>query len=231
MTSIELSYIVNQLLNFKVEENEDENIKKEQLFNNLYESLKITNEINNCPELKFKILNTIKEIFTNYERHQNQLGKTFNNYIIGSNPSVLIKSNFKNPYNFLRLNCEDFEICKYEVTQNDNITEIKMLRNNFFPIRYVQYNINNVPKIQERIQEIQVTKKNLYTINIEYIKTTKNYINSTLDNIVKKTYNLNNFHIQNFNNIGFNQILDIIYYEIEQKHLDETPKEKVKTRV
>ena len=41
MNSIDLAYIINQLLNFKLEENENELEKKELLYNNVYETLKI----------------------------------------------------------------------------------------------------------------------------------------------------------------------------------------------
>lgn len=214
MYTLDFSIIFNNII-----DNLD-NIDEKELLNNLnilYRQLCFSDELKYTNNLKQIILNTIKEIITCYKYKNIIVNKPFNNYIRGFNPTNLVNSSYKSPYNFLKLDLDDFQISKFYIlgslerfNQEINISTI-----NFFPI--VDKNKSNVFKINTRERKIDFKRISLNSNELNYKVTYTYYINSIIDEIHEYNYSLKNVSIADYKDLDLNSLLDFIYYEIEQK--------------
>lgn len=192
---------------------------KEQL-NLLYKQIKLPYEIKTSTYFKSKILETIKEIILEYKYKTMVINKPRNNYLCGNNPTNLINSDYSSPYNFLKLNLDDFEISKFNIIGNIGSIrqEISISDMNFFPITTQVFNDNYIIATKER--EIKFIRSGLKENILQYTSTYTYYINSIIDSIYRYNYNLRNIDIEHYKKLGLNDLLDIIYYQVEQRKIE-----------
>lgn len=222
MYTLDFSMIFNDIIDNLDNFNENDLVEK---LSNLYKQLCFSDEIKYTNNLKQIILNTIKEIITCYEYKNIVTNKPYNNYIRGLNPTNLINSSYKSPYNFLKLDLDDFEISKFYIlgslerfNQEINISTI-----NFLPIKTKIK--SDTFKIISRERKIDFKRNSLTTNELNYNVTYTYYINSIIDEIHKYNYSLKNIQIDDYKDLGLNDLLNIVYYQIEQRHI--TPNKKL----
>ena len=187
----------------------------EQL-NLLYRYINLPDEIKASNKLKEIIYKTIKDIITLYKYKSIVVNKSRNNYLCGNNPTNLINSEFSSPYNFLKLDLDDFEINSFNISGKPGRIEqaINISNLNFFPI--TSKIISDNYKISTRQREISFVRTGLTTNKLEYTDTYIYYINNIIDSIRKNTYVLKNIEIDNYKKLGLNDLLSFTYYQIHE---------------
>lgn len=213
MYTLDFSLIFNNII-----DNIDSLSEKELLeqLNLLYSHINLPDEIKASNKLKRIIYKTIKDIITLYKYKSIVVNKTRNNYLCGNNPTNLINSEFSSPYNFLKLDLDDFEINNFIISGEIGKIEqaINISNLNFFPI--TSKIISDNYKLSTRQREISFVRTGLTTNKLEYTDTYIYYINNIIDSIRKNTYVLKNIEIDNYKKLGLNDLLYIVYYQIEQ---------------
>ncbi len=213
MYTLDFSLIFNNIIDNIDSLSEEELL--EQL-NLLYSHINLPDEIKASNKLKRIIYKTIKDIITLYKYKSIVVNKTRNNYLCGNNPTNLINSEFSSPYNFLKLDLDDFEINNFIISGEIGKIEqaINISNLNFFPI--TSKIISDNYKLSTRQREISFVRTGLTTNKLEYTDTYIYYINNIIDSIRKNTYVLKNIEIDNYKKLGLNDLLNIVYYQIEQ---------------
>lgn len=213
MYTLDFSLIFNNIIDNIDSLSEEELL--EQL-NLLYSHINLPDEIKASNKLKRIIYKTIKDIITLYKYKSIVVNKTRNNYLCGNNPTNLINSEFSSPYNFLKLDLDDFEINNFIISGEIGKIEqaINISNLNFFPI--TSKIISDNYKLSTRQREISFVRTGLTTNKLEYTDTYIYYINNIIDSIRKNTYVLKNIQIDNYKKLGLNDLLNIVYYQIEQ---------------
>lgn len=213
MYTLDFSLIFNNIIdninNFSQKELIDQ-------INLLCNYIELPDEIKSSKVLKEKIYKIIKDIITLYKYKSIVVNKNRNNYLCGNNPTNLINSNFSCPYNFLKIDLDDFEINKFniigeigKIKQEINISNLT-----FFPI--TSKIISDNYKLSTRQREISFVRTGLTTNELKYIDTYTYYINNIIDSIRTNTYDLRNIQIDNYKKLGLNDLLNIVYYQIDQ---------------
>lgn len=213
MYTLDFSLIFNNIIDNIDSLSEEELL--EQL-NLLYSHINLPDEIKASNKLKRIIYKTIKDIITLYKYKSIVINKTRNNYLCGNNPTNLINSEFSSPYNFLKLDLDNFEINNFIISGEIGKIEqaINISNLNFFPI--TSKIISDNYKLSTRQREISFVRTGLTTNKLEYTDTYIYYINNIIDSIRKNTYVLKNIEIDNYKKLGLNDLLNIVYYQIEQ---------------
>ena len=213
MYTLDFSLIFNNIIDNIDSLSEEELL--EQL-NLLYSHINLPDEIKASNKLKRIIYKTIKDIITLYKYKSIVVNKTRNNYLCGNNPTNLINSEFSSPYNFLKLDLDDFEINNFIISGEIGKIEqaINISNLNFFPI--TSKIISDNYKLSTRQREISFVRTGLTTNKLEYTDTYIYYINNIIDSIRKNTYVLKNIQIDDYKKLGLNDLLNIVYYQIEQ---------------
>lgn len=213
MYTLDFSLIFNNIIDNIDSLSEEELL--EQL-NLLYSHINLPDEIKASNKLKRIIYKTIKDIITLYKYKSIVINKTRNNYLCGNNPTNLINSEFSSPYNFLKLDLDDFEINSFNISGEIGRIEqaINISNLNFFPI--TSKIISDNYKLSTRQREISFVRTGLTTNKLEYTDTYIYYINNIIDSIRKNTYVLKNIQIDDYKKLGLNDLLNIVYYQIEQ---------------
>lgn len=213
MYTLDFSLIFNNIIDNIDSLSEEELL--EQL-NLLYSHINLPDEIKASNKLKRIIYKTIKDIITLYKYKSIVVNKTRNNYLCGNNPTNLINSEFSSPYNFLKLDLDNFEINNFIISGEIGKIEqaINISNLNFFPI--TSKIISDNYKLSTRQREISFVRTGLTTNKLEYTDTYIYYINNIIDSIRKNTYVLKNIEIDNYKKLGLNDLLNIVYYQIEQ---------------
>ena len=213
MYTLDFSLIFNNIIdninNFSQKELIDQ-------INLLCNYIELPDEIKSSKVLKEKIYKIIKDIITLYKYKSIVVNKNRNNYLCGNNPTNLINSNFSCPYSFLKIDLDDFEINKFniigeigKIKQEINISNLT-----FFPI--TSKIISDNYKVSTRQREISFVRTGLTTNELKYIDTYTYYINNIIDSIRTNTYDLRNIQIDNYKKLGLNDLLNIVYYQIDQ---------------
>ena len=217
MYTLDFSLLFNNIIENIDNFTEDELIEQLAL---LYKQISFPKEISNSNYLKNIILQTIRDIIISYKYKKMVINKPRNNYLFGSNPTNLINNNYVSPHNFLKLDLDDFEINKFNITSNvaRMVEEINILNFNFFPI--VSRILDGNYKICTREKTIHFKRINSNENTLEFIDTHIYYINSIVDSITQYTYNLNNIYIENYKRLSLNSLLEIVYYQIEQAKIE-----------
>lgn len=213
MYTLDFSLIFNNIIDNIDSLSEEELL--EQL-NLLYRYINLPDEIKASNKLKEIIYKTIKDIITLYKYKSIVVNKSRNNYLCGNNPTNLINSEFSSPYNFLKLDLDDFEINSFNISGEIGRIEqaINISNLNFFPI--TSKIISDNYKLSTRQREISFVRTGLTTNKLEYTDTYIYYINNIIDSIRKNTYVLKNIQIDDYKKLGLNDLLNIVYYQIEQ---------------
>lgn len=213
MYTLDFSLIFNNIIDNIDSLSEEELL--EQL-NLLYSHINLPDEIKASNKLKRIIYKTIKDIITLYKYKSIVINKTRNNYLCGNNPTNLINSEFSSPYNFLKLDLDNFEINNFIISGEIGKIEqaINISNLNFFPI--TSKIISDNYEISTRQREISFVRTGLTTNELKYIDKNTYYINNIIDKIRTNTYVLRNIQIDDYKKLGLNQLLDIVYYQIEQ---------------
>lgn len=216
MHTLDFSLIFNNIIDNIDNFSEEELLKQ---LNLLYKQIIFSNEIENSNYLKGEILKIVREIITLYKYKNIVVNKSRNNYLCGSNPTNLINSEFSCPYNFLKLDLDDFETTRFNIVGNIGKInqEINISNINIFPI--TSNVLDGDYKLSTRKKEITFIRTGLNSNELKYTDTYTYYINNIIDEIHKYTYTLNNLTIDNYTLLGLNTLLDIVYYKIEQSHV------------
>lgn len=216
MYTLDFSLIFNSIIDNIDSLSEEELL--EQL-NLLYRYINLPDEIKASNKLKEIIYKTIKDIITLYKYKSIVVNKSRNNYLCGNNPTNLINSEFSSPYNFLKLDLDDFEINNFTISGEIGKIEqaINISNLNFFPI--TSKIISDNYEISTRQREISFVRTGLTTNELKYIDKNTYYINNIIDKIRTNTYVLRNIQIDDYKKLGLNQLLDIVYYQIEQRDI------------
>lgn len=216
MYTLDFSLIFNNIIDNIDSLSEEELL--EQL-NLLYSHINLPDEIKASNKLKRIIYKTIKDIITLYKYKSIVINKTRNNYLCGNNPTNLINSEFSSPYNFLKLDLDNFEINNFIISGEIGKIEqaINISNLNFFPI--TSKIISDNYEISTRQREISFVRTGLTTNELKYIDKNTYYINNIIDKIRTNTYVLRNIQIDDYKKLGLNQLLDIVYYQIEQRDI------------
>lgn len=213
MYTLDFSLIFNNIIDNIDSLSEEELL--EQL-NLLYSHINLPDEIKASNKLKRIIYKTIKDIITLYKYKSIVVNKTRNNYLCGNNPTNLINSEFSSPYNFLKLDLDNFEINNFIISGEIGKIEqaINISNLNFFPI--TSKIISDNYKLSTRQREISFVRTGLTTNKLEYTDTYIYYINNIIDSIRKNTYVLKNIEIDNYKKLGLNDLLSFTYYQIHE---------------
>lgn len=216
MYTLDFSLIFNSIIDNIDNFSEEELL--EQL-NLLCKRINLPDEIKVSNKLKEIIYKTIKDIITSYEYKSIVANKPRNNYLCGNNPTDLINSEFSSPYNFLKLDLDDFEINRFNIIGKIGKIEqaINISNLNFFPI--TSKIISNDYKLCTRQREIKFVRTGLTTNELKYTDNHIYYINNIIDRIRTNTYILRNIQIDDYKKLGLNDLLDIVYYQIEQRNI------------
>ena len=216
MYTLDFSLIFNSIIDNIDSLSEEELL--EQL-NLLYRYINLPDEIKASNKLKEIIYKTIKDIITLYKYKSIVVNKSRNNYLCGNNPTNLINSEFSSPYNFLKLDLDDFEINNFTISGEIGKIEqaINISNLNFFPI--TSKIISDNYKISTRQREISFVRTGLTTNELKYTDTYTFYINNIIDSIRANAYVLRNIQIDDYKKLGLNALLDIVYYQIEQRDI------------
>lgn len=213
MYALDFSLLFNNIIE-NIDNFTEEELKEQ--FNLLYKQIKLPDEIATSNYLKSQILKAIKDIITLYKYKNMVINKSRNNHLCGSNPTNLINTDFASPYDFLKLDLDDFEISKFNIMGNMNSVqeEINISNMNFFPAIFKVFSDNY--KITTKERKINFKRTGLNENYLQYTSTYTYYINSIVDSIHQYSYNLKNIDIENYKKLGLNSLLEIVYYKIEQ---------------
>ena len=213
MYTLDFSLIFNNII-----DNID-NLSEEELLiqlNLLHSHINLPDEIKASNKLKEIIYKTIKDIITLYQYKSIAVNNPRNNYLCGKNPTNLINFKFSFPYNFLKLDLDNFEINTFNISGKIGKFEqaINISNLNFFPI--ASKIISDNYKVSTRQKEISFVRTGLTTNELKYIDKNTYYINNIIDSIRTNTYVLRNIQIDDYKKLGLNDLLNIVYYQIEQ---------------
>ena len=213
MYTLDFSLIFNNII-----DNID-NLSEEELLiqlNLLHSHINLPDEIKASNKLKEIIYKTIKDIITLYQYKSIAVNNPRNNYLCGKNPTNLINFEFSFPYNFLKLDLDNFEINTFNISGKIGKFEqaINISNLNFFPI--ASKIISDNYKVSTRQKEISFVRTGLTTNELKYIDKNTYYINNIIDSIRTNTYVLRNIQIYDYKKLGLNDLLNIVYYQIEQ---------------
>lgn len=204
------------------------NLSQEELteqLDKLYSYINLPKEISLSNELKTKVLKTIREIITLYKYKDMMINKPRGNYLRGNGQIDLTNSDFFAPYNSLRLDLDDFGISKFSIVgSKEGIKQqIYVYDQNFFPVTFTNPKLGNKDyKITTRERKIFLERTGLLSNQLEYTDTHVHYIDSIVDRIYSYSYIVKNVKVEDYKELGLNEMLDIAYYQIEQAHIKPT---------
>lgn len=204
------------------------NLSQEELteqLDKLYSYINLPKEISLSNELKTKVLKIIKEIITLYKYKDMMINKPRGNYLRGNGQIDSTNPDFFAPYNSLRLDLDDFGISKFSmVGSKEGIKQqIYVHDQNFFPVTFTNPKLGNKDyKITTRERKIFLERTGLLSNQLEYTDTHVHYIDSIVDRIYSYSYIIKNVKVEDYKELGLNEMLDIAYYQIEQAHLKPT---------
>lgn len=204
------------------------NLSQEELteqLDKLYSYINLPKEISLSNELKTKVLKTIKEIITLYKYKDMMINKSRGNYLRGNGQIDSANPDFFASYNSLRLDLDDFGISKFNIVgSKEGIKQqIYVYDQNFFPVTFTNPKLCNKDyKITTRERKIFLKRTGLLSNQLEYTDTHVHYIDSIVDKIYSYSYIIKNVKVEDYKELGLNEMLDIVYYQIEQAHLKPT---------